>query len=88
MKLPRIRRPALPDVDDLHIYGGLLLLAAGGALVAPALGLAVLGTGLIALGFLYSLASARQAKAGKSARPRPFDVEALMTAAVDDEAVA
>lgn len=67
----------IPDLDDLHVYGGLLLLAIGGALVAPALGLAVMGAGLIALGLLYSLAAA---KAEKSKPLRPVTFDALKTA--------
>lgn len=40
---------------DLHIYGGLAILAAGLCLIHPGIGLAVLGAGFIALGVLYAI---------------------------------
>ena len=78
MKLSRvrIRGLSLPDVDGLHVYGGIALLALAGALVTPALGLAVAGAGLLALGLLYSVATA---SAARRTTGRP-ELEALKTA--------
>lgn len=43
-------RPWLPDVRDLHVYGGALLIAWGISRYAPAMGWVVMGMVLLALG--------------------------------------
>lgn len=43
-------RPALPDLRDLHVYGGVALMAAGLAQIAPALGWVAAGAILLYLG--------------------------------------
>jgi putative exporter of polyketide antibiotics len=52
-------RAALPNAQDVHIYGGALLLAVGaGAVYLPA-GLAVAGLALLLLGLLPMILAAR-----------------------------
>jgi hypothetical protein len=43
---------------DVHVYGGLLVLAIGLGLIVPGLGVAALGGGLIVLGFMYAVQKA------------------------------
>lgn len=74
--MPKTHRLRMPDGDDLHVYGGLVILAAGVALFHPGLGLAVLGLGLIAIGALYTYAAAR----AERQKPRTADFGALNTA--------
>lgn len=50
---------------DLHIYGGLAVLAAGLALIHPGIGLAALGLGFVALGVMYALTEKPAAEPAK-----------------------
>ena len=53
-KLPRRLtlklRPFLPDVRDLHVYGGGILVAVGAWIILPGAGLVVFGALLVYLG--------------------------------------
>ena len=48
----------MPDMADVHIYGGLACVAVGCGLINLGAGLIALGLGLIALGLLYGLRAA------------------------------
>ena len=54
--MPGLKLP-LPGADDLHAYGGLILLAIGCAWAWPPLGLIVPGALLFALGIQASVAT-------------------------------
>ncbi len=47
------------DLPDVHIYGGLIVLAVGLGLFHIGLGIAAFGAGLIVLGALYAVRAAQ-----------------------------
>jgi hypothetical protein len=49
MRLPRIPRPDI-DLQDVHIYGGLVIAAVGGWQLSPAWTMVAAGLALLALG--------------------------------------
>jgi hypothetical protein len=56
----RAMLPALlPDAQDVHLYGGALLLAAGAGAIYPPAGLLVAGLALLLLGLLPMILAAR-----------------------------
>lgn len=81
--MPKLRLP-LPDADDLHVYGGLVLLAIGVGFIHVGVGLAVFGAGLIALGGLYSYATASEARQERRSTPGAFEAMKTATPPAED----